>query len=446
MSTELPARPPTAERSRAARRIPWVVTAAAALTILVGLAATALLPPRSFGSYLGTPLPPFFAFWRPQAGLYLAPAVLLLAASVALAPRLCRRPVGALAFATGSLAIALSLRLALAAVREGPSRWRAIFGRITEAGDEYLPSTPGAVGLDVIPYLDRFAELAPTLTLHASAHPPGLPVALELLGIESAAGMAALTIGIGALAAPLTYLLGRELLDEGRARIAALLFAFSPSALLYGATSADALFATVGLLAGVLLLARRPLLRALGPPAVVMSALFSFSLAGVAAWATLVTAARDGLWPAFRLAAWCGIALVAGFVGLWAATGFDVLGTLESADDAYRKLTIFRVRSYAYWLFGSPTAFLIAAGLPIAWYALRALASAEAAASALAGLVAAAALLGYTKAETERIWLFMVPFACVAAASALPRRWLAPVLALLGAQALAVEVLLYTIW
>jgi hypothetical protein len=60
--------------------------------------------------------------------------------------------------------------------------------------------------------------------------------------------------------------------------------------------------------------------------------------------------------------------------------------------------------------------------------------------------VAAAALLGYTKAETERIWLFMVPFACVAAASALPRRWLAPVLVLLGVQALAVEVLLYTIW
>ena len=103
-------------------------------------------------------------------------------------------------------------------------------------------------------------------------------------------------------------------------------------------------------------------------------------------------------------------------------------------------------RPWAYWLFGSPVAFLAAMGLPLAWYALRALAKADAAAVALAAVVVIAAALGFTKAETERIWLFMVPLAAVAAASAMPLDGPRPVLGALAAQALAVELLLWTIW
>ena len=65
---------------------------------------------------------------------------------------------------------------------------------------------------------------------------------------------------------------------------------------------------------------------------------------------------------------------------------------------------------------------------------------------ALAAVVVAASVLGFTKAETERIWLFLVPFACVAAAPVLRPRRLAPVLGALAAQALAVELLLFTVW
>ena len=57
-----------------------------------------------------------------------------------------------------------------------------------------------------------------------------------------------------------------------------------------------------------------------------------------------------------------------------------------------------------------------------------------------------AAVVGFTKAETERIWLFLVPLACVAAAPQLPTRRLTAVLRALGAQALAVELLFQTIW
>jgi hypothetical protein len=65
---------------------------------------------------------------------------------------------------------------------------------------------------------------------------------------------------------------------------------------------------------------------------------------------------------------------------------------------------------------------------------------------ALAVVIAVAAAGGFTKAETERIWLFLVPLACVAAAPAIAARRLTGVAALLLAQALAVEVLFDTIW
>ncbi len=68
--------------------------------------------------------------------------------------------------------------------------------------------------------------------------------------------MAALCIGVGALSGPLAYLLARQVLEEPRARVAALLLALAPGALLYGATSADALFMTLGLLAAWPLAAR----------------------------------------------------------------------------------------------------------------------------------------------------------------------------------------------
>ena len=68
--------------------------------------------------------------------------------------------------------------------------------------------------------------------------------------------MAALCIGVGALSGPLAYLLGRQVLDERGARVAALLLALAPGALLFGATSADAVYLTLGLLAAWPLAAR----------------------------------------------------------------------------------------------------------------------------------------------------------------------------------------------
>ena len=64
-------------------------------------------------------------------------------------------------------------------------------------------------------------------------------------------------------------------------------------------------------------------------------------------------------------------------------------------------------------------------------------------------LVLVASVIGFTKAETERVWLPFVPLACVAAAAALaalPVARLRLVLASLAVQALAIELLFFTVW
>jgi hypothetical protein len=86
-------------------------------------------------------------------------------------------------------------------------------------------------------------------------------------------------------------------------------------------------------------------------------------------------------------------------------------------------------------------------GIPISWYALGALAAGRTAAIAIFAVIAIAAVIGFTKAETERIWLFLAPLVCLAAASGraadVPLR---PLLAALAVQALAYELVFDTIW
>jgi hypothetical protein len=436
--------PPRAlERSPATSRspadaLPALVLAAVATTVVVGVG----LDRR--GVVLGTPLPPFLGTVEPRVA-WPAPAVAaLFAGAVGAAPRLLSSRVGPVAFVLAVLVLALSLRVALATAGAGPSGWYAVFDRSFEASNEYLPALP-ALGYGARVFLDRFAEVVPALPVHSAGHPPGMLLTLHALGIDGARAMAALVIAAGALGVPLTYALGRALVDEQAGRVAALLFAFAPSALHHGAASADALYATVGLLAAVGLVARRAVALALGAVALAAASFFSYALLAVGAWAALVAVRRDGAAAALRVGVACAAALVLFYGALHAATGYDPVGALRATHHVYG-FSVAGIRPYAYWVFGSPAAFLVAMGLPLAWYALRALGRGRPTALALAAVVVVAAVLGFTKAETERIWLFLVPLACVAAAEVLPRGRVRVVLGLLAAQAFAVELLLVTVW
>jgi methylthioxylose transferase len=439
----------------------WEVWVPAVGFALIGATVAVGLTARAGGVRLGAGLAPFLADWRPDASGLAVPAGGLLAGAVLAAPRLRSPRLSRLQFALAALGLGLSLRLALGSARGGIDGLYAVYELGNhEAASEYLPALP-ALDFGARFFLDTFAEVGASLPVHAIGHPPGLLLVMHWLGIDRAPGMAALTIGVGALSIPLAYLLARQLLDERRARTATLLYVFAPSAVLYGATSADALYATVALLAAVPLAAvalagrggdaaragRSRGLAALpaGAAALSLASFVSYANLAIGAWSALLAWQHSGLRRAAALAAACGAGLVVFYAALHVATGYDPIGVLEATESVYREGIASR-RPYEFWVFGSPAAFMVALGLPIAWLVLRSAAGGNPAARALLAVLAVAALLGFTKAETERIYQFLVPLACVAAAAALPERRLPLVLGALAAQALAVELLLYTVW
>jgi methylthioxylose transferase len=430
---------PSDPRCGASFWVPILVCGGALLTLAVGLAA------KAAGFDWGAPAQPLVVFLRPALSTWALPAALVLAVALYAADRLRRAEVGAAGFAAATFGLTLVTRLALNVFRGGPGTLDRVFvvGRAGEGRTEYLPGLPfvnGGVGH----FLSHFPEITARLPIQAEGHPPGLLLAMHYLGIDTAAGLAALTIVVGALATPLLYLLGRELTGEREARAAALLFVFVPTSLLYGATSGDALFSTLGVLAAVGLLARRPANRVLGGAALAFAAFFSYALLAVGAWAALVRWRREGIGAALRLAATIAAVLVVAYVALDLLTGFNMISAIRATDSRYRE-GIARLRPYAFWFFGSPAAFLLMLG-PVAWFAARSLAAKEATAIALALVIAISVLAGYTKAETERIWLFLVPFACLAAARSLSARRLMPVLVGATAQAVLIEIFLFTKW
>jgi hypothetical protein len=427
-------------RARVAR-LPWAAVAAGAATVAVGLLAP--VP-------LGVPHPPFVGVLAPHADPLLVVAVGCFAAAVSLAPRLQALPPRAFGLATLALTVVLRLTLAAAGGGRGGAgvaAWWKVFdpARSYEAPNEYLPAL-GALHWGPRFFLDRFAETVPALPVHAAGHPPGMLLVLDALGIRTPGGMAALCIGVGALGVPVTYVLGRRLLDDAAARCATLLLAFAPGALLFGVTSADTVYLTLGVLAAWPLVGQSWTARATGAVVLAVASLFAWSLLAVGAWAALVVLHRDGARAALALCATCGAALLAFYGALYAATGFDPIGTLLATGEVYRA-GVASMRPYWYWLLGSPTAFLVVLGLPITWQALRSVAAGRTPAVAIFAVMGLAAALGFTKAETERIWLFFAPFVCLAAAAGPGARApLRPVLAALAVQALAWELAFDTIW
>jgi hypothetical protein len=294
-----------------------------------------------------------------------------------------------------------------------------------------------AAGAALAPRLPRVMRRPPLFAASVLALALGLGLALNLARSGTAGWYAIFDVGRGgSFEAANEYLPGLPALS---------LFVCSPLMLLFGVTSFDYLFATCGLASACLLVSERRSARAAGAIALAAASLMSWALLAVGAWAVIVAWRRRGARAAFVLTGSCAAtSLVLGGV-LAVAYGYDPIGTLRATEAVYRN-SVASVRPHAFWVFGSPVAWGVMLGLPIAAAALRSAARGDDAAVALAVVIAIAAIGGFSKAETERIWLFLVPLACVAAAPAIAGRRSNVVVALLLAQALCVEVLFDTIW
>jgi hypothetical protein len=384
---------------------------------------------------------PFLATYRPFVSKVWTPvAAIGLAAGVAGALVMLRRPVPVV---PASFALALLTRVSLNVSRRGPAELVYPFAG-PERHNEYIKAVP-LYRHDPAAFLRDYAHLGSALPEHPAGHPPGATMLLGLLaqiGAPRDWHEAVLVLLLGAATAPLTWLLARELLDEREARVATALWILAPSVLIESATSVDAIFAFVGTLTAVLLV--RGSVRA-GALAAVLGTFLSYALVAVPVWAAGVEFARRGVAHAVRIVAAVAAAVAAFYLVLRVATGYDAVAALRATDHRYH-LGAGRRRPYWYWAPGDVVAFGVGLGLPTLLASVRGVASRRAPAVALAAIVLAGALSGETKGEVERIWLFMTPFAAVAAAPAAARWRPEPVLGLLAGQALAVEVLFRTPW
>lgn len=419
--------------------VPLLVTAMVLVTLAVGLIA------KANGVNWRAATQPLFIIYDPVITGWAILAAAGLGAALFFGFRLWKSNLGVAWFGLALFGLTLFTRLVLNLARTGPKEWWQIYEIVPgEAGRlEYLSALPYLHnGLGA--FLDRFDSLVSDLPVHAAGHPPGMIVVMDWLGITSPQGLAALTIGVGALATPVLYVLARQLFDESTARVAGLLFVFVPTSLLYGATSADALFVTLALVAAAGLLSRNRWLVIAGAVGLAVASFFSYALLAAGGWAGLVRWRRDGFRSMAATALTCAVVLILFYGTLAVSTGFDVLAAIEATNYRYHD-GIANVRPYFFWLFGSPAAFLIMLG-PVTWYASRSLSRKEITALSLAAIIVVTAVLGFTKAETERIWFFLVPLACLAAARALPEKSVKPVLAAMVVQAFVIQLIFSTRW
>lgn len=430
-------------------RVPRIVIGVVAL-LAAAVIATGLTIHARTGE-LGTASPPFVMGWMPAVDVPWLLAAILSCIGVSLGAgrfldaRLSPPQVAAALFAT-----AVGLGLLVNAARAGVHAWYEPFDlqdglARSNAINEYLPGLP-TLENGVRNYLDRFAEVVPSQSVNIAGHPPGPLLLADLFGATTATTLAVLVIALGALSAPLAHRLALTFdAPERTARLAGVLTACAPVLVLVGVTSFDFAYAAFGTAAALGLVARSWRWRLVGAAVFAVASLMSWALLGAGAWAAIAVWRRDGLRAAIVVAALAGAAMAALQGALAAGYGYDPIGTLRATEQVYRD-SLARVRPYWFWVLGSPVAWGVMLGPAIVAGALRGALERWAPAIALVAIIVVAALGGFTKAETERIWLFMAPLACVAAAPALARWRTTPLIAGLLLQALALSVLMNTVW
>ena len=436
----------------------------AALALLWALDFAVFQPPFPVGYQGRAALAPLYAVAMPvlrvQALLFAVFAFALVRTSARLADpeRTGRRAFGAILFLAS-----IVLPLALFWVRQDLAELGSQFE--IYRGDEFLGD---ARRIDSIAaFLAGYVESMPGLSLHGSHFPPGHAVALYLVGkvfgfgTFPAGAFVLLAFACGLVVA---WLAIERLFPGKAARQAALLLLACPSILDFACTSMDAVFflaAALALRTGLRAFSAEGTYRdaVLAGALLLLAAFFSFSafplglvLLFHAAFAGRHALGRTAVKLALTGAAFAGSALL-----LRGATGFALWSCLAEARRGGLELMARAVdgdpRSYFLQFdYGNLAAFAIGTGiavLPAVVERLRARPLLlEPWTPAVFLALAAMGFSGIYFMETERVWLFAVPWVTAAALAAGPfgRASAALLLASGLVQALAMEIGLFTLW
>ncbi len=439
--------------------------AAAAAAALLGAAwwafhawrpATFILTPHGRMA----PLAPVYAFADPHPSRYVLFAV---AALIVLA--LLLRPLGRI----GSVGALIALPLltacfwfAVHAAREGTLPGREL---LTYPGEDVIFDVPRVDS--VTGFLREYTDRQPELSLHGRTKPPGF--ALMHYALMTMFGDHVLVIGslltlLASLVAVPAYVLGRNVRGRHEDGVAcALLVAVSPAGAAFGALSLDAIFAVVA--ASAIALAQSAAERSSRLRAAGLGLLLALGM--MLSYATFLVGLLCGCLLAFRLyrqpllcATRLGIVALAFLLPLAALAvwpGFDAWACFINArvlNEALMTGVIGRsLEGFGVWIYasiGNLLAFLIYLGPAIAGClglltVHCATASQRSLAFAFVATLLVAGFGGLFLMETERILLFLVPPAAALAilpAAARPRA----LLLYTGAQAIAMEILVRTLW
>jgi hypothetical protein len=285
------------------------------------------------------------------------------------------------------------------------------------------------------PFLARYPELMPSLSLHGRNYPPGFAALLYALTRALGSGVNAIgwsvVILASTVAAPIV-LAARRMAGPAAGGVAGVLAAVFPASILFGAVSLSALFAALAAWPVLLLLAAldgaRPRATALGcGVALGVCAFFSFAafpLGYLCLLTALFAAPRAGPGAVARILAGVGLGFAACVAALEIGLGFDLFAALLAGHGGMvrsmgtvTEQTLGATRLYA--SFGNLTAFLLGLGFPLVGLLGAALvrgatrgtlALAGATLLAAAVLVASAVLesLGALAIATTRTWLAVV--------------------------------------
>ncbi|WP_433349092.1 glycosyltransferase family 39 protein [Micromonospora sp. CA-111912] len=370
-ATMAPDPPPGAAEPTSTPTVRWrywpVVAMAVTGAVLYGFwNLSKLLPPIGYGFFAR---PPIYGIMVPiwdELALTVIPAAVLLAGVGWLITSWRRVP--------SWLALTLVV-LAGAVTATTVSLVRGEVGDLTRGVDTgpkspyYTSDLHLVYELGLREFVERHAEITDRFHSYSSrTHPAGVFVFLYLLfrvlGASHELQITAVIALVAFTSAVSAWLIGRTLGGERAGRISAVLFAAAPGPLMLAYSNLDTVFAVPMTLSAALfvLAAQRRSVKVAAAAGVVLGVgtLMTFATSFIVFAATIALVIQTGWRTAARLLAAAAAGGVAVLLLAWLTLGFDILTSYQASPSS--SSNSFRL----YWVVGTPAAWLMYAGLPLA--------------------------------------------------------------------------------